>query len=85
MIKLKILVASTYNDVNHQAQSLGVGDTLTTGEAYGRTLIESGLAEQIVEEAPVETPVEAQPEEEKKTPPRGRRRPADGNPFAPQK
>ena len=83
MIKLKILVASTYNDVNHQAQSLGVGDTLTTGEAYGRTLIESGLAEQIVEEAHVETPAEVQPEEEKK-PSRGRRRPSDGNPFAPQ-
>lgn len=83
MIKLKILVASTYNDANHQAQNLGVGDTLITGEAYGRTLIESGLAEQIVEEAPVETPAEAQPEEEKKTP-RGRRRPSDGNPFAPQ-
>jgi len=83
MIKLNILVASTYNDASHQAVTLAVGDTLITGEAYGHSLIESGLAEQVFEEQPVEA-VAVEPEEEKK-PSRGKRRtPADGNPFAPQ-
>jgi hypothetical protein len=90
-MKIKIKVASLYNDANHQAVACEVGDTLVTGNAYGLSLIDAGLAD-IFEEAPVlegEEPAitegepEADTEAKTKKPVRSSAK-AKSNPFAPQ-
>jgi hypothetical protein len=48
-MKLRILQAGRYNDQRHKAHKLAVGDELETGEAYGLSLVDAGLAEEVFE------------------------------------
>lgn len=48
-MKIKVLQAGRYNDRQHKAQRLAAGAEFETGELYGRSLVEAGLAERIVE------------------------------------
>lgn len=59
-MKLKILEPGKYNDTRHQADHYEAGAELETTYPYGLSLIEAGLAEEILSETEVEKEEELQ-------------------------
>lgn len=82
-MKFKILQAGRYNNALHQADNYAEGETLETGEAYGRLLVESGFAEEIPPE-PEPEPEAGETKVSKRSIRQARQGKAPSNPFVPQ-